>query len=98
MVIFGTITTKTVRVAYTKEDLDGYKVSGSATYNKEDNLTDANGEIRNAENENVANFNSYGTGENARINLTDCIAGKMGEAVAVAEATLADLASQYPEE
>lgn len=99
MVTFGTITDKTLRVQYTKEDYAGFKVVGNATYNKENALIDAYGDIRDAEtNEHVANFNIYGMGENTRVNLTDCIAGKMNEAVSLAEATLADLASQYPEE
>lgn len=99
MVTFGEITSKTIRVNYTKDDMEGYKVVGTAAYNKENKLTDANGDIRDAENVHIANFNIYGSGEATRVNLTDCIAGKMGEAVAVAEATLSDLAgSTYPAE
>lgn len=99
MVTFGEITSKTIRVNYTKDDMEGYKVVGQATYNKDNKLTDANGDIRDAStNEHIANFYIYGMGDGTRVNLTDCIAGKMSEAVEVAEATLADLASQYPEE
>lgn len=99
MVTFGEITDKTLRAPYTKEDYAGFKVTGSATYNKDNKLTDAYGDIRDADtNEHVANFNIYGMGEGTRVNLTDCIAGKMTEAVEVAEATLADLAADYPKE
>ena len=98
MVTFGEITSKSLRVNYTKEDMEGYKVVGSANYNKENKLTDANGEIRDVEEKRIANFNVYGEGEYARVNLTDCLAGMMSEAVEVAEATLADLAATYPEE
>lgn len=98
MVTFGEITSKNLRVNYTKEDMEGYKVVGSANYNKENKLTDANGEIRDMEEKRIANFNVYGEGEYARVNLTDCLAGMMSEAVEVAEATLADLAATYPEE
>lgn len=98
MVVFGEITSKSLRVNYTKEDIEGYKVVGNANYNKEQKLTDANGDIRDAEDKHIANFNVYGEGEYARVNLTDCLAGMMGEAVDVAEATLADLASSHPEE
>lgn len=98
MVTFGEITSKNLRVNYTKDDLSGYKVIGQATYNKENRLTDANGDIRNSDNEYIANFNIYGEGEYTRVNLTDCLAGMMSEAVEVAEATLADLASDYPKE
>ena len=97
MVKFGTITQKTIRVEYTKDDVQGYVVSGSATYNKENKLSDAHGEIRDAEGNRIANFNTYGEGENTRINLTDCLAGMISPAVVVAEATLADLANSNPE-
>lgn len=98
MVRFEEITQKNVRVNYVKDDMGGYKVVGSVNYNKENKLTDANGDIRDAEDKHVANFYVYGEGEYARVNLTDCLAGMMSEAVEVAEATLADLAASYPEE
>lgn len=98
MVTFENITDKTVRATYVKVDYEGFVVSGSAAYNKENRLSDASGNIRLAEsNEHLANFNIYGVGEQTRINLTDCIAGRMADAVAIAEATLADLAESYPE-
>lgn len=98
MVTFGTITHRDIRVNYTKDDMPGYKVVGNANYNKDNKLADANGDIRDAEGKHIANFNIYGEGEDTRVNLTDCIAGMMSEAVTVAEATLADLAGTYPQE
>ena len=97
MVKFGEITSKTVRVPYTKDDVDGFVVTGYATYNKDNKLTEANGSIRDGE-VNISNFNIYGAGENTRINLNDCLAGRMGDAVSLAEATLADLSKSYPAE
>lgn len=99
MVNYGTIERRDTRVNYTKDDLTGYKVIGMATYNKDNKLTDASGDIRDAENDtHIANFNIYGEGEYTRVNLTDCLAGRMSEAVEVAEATLSDLAGTYPQE
>lgn len=98
MVKYGEITSKNLRVNYTKDDMEGYKVVGSSNYNKENKLTDANGDILDAEGKHIANFNIYGEGEYTRVNLTDCLAGMMSEAVEVAEATLADLAADYPKE
>lgn len=98
MVRFEEITQRNLRVNYVKDDMEGYKVVGSANYDKENKLTDANGSIAGAENEHIADFNVYGQGENMRINLTNCIPAKMGEAIEVAQATLADLASTYPQE
>lgn len=97
MITFGEITSKNLRADYTKEDIEGYKVVGSVNYNRDDRVTDADGTIYDVEEKRVANFNVYGEGEYAKVNLTDCIAGRMGEAVEVAEATLADLAASYPE-
>ena len=96
MVKFGEITSKTVRAPYTKDDVEGYVVTGSATYNKEDKLTDASGSIREGD-VNISNFNIYGSGADTRINLNDCLAGRMSDAVRLAEATLADLAATSPE-
>lgn len=98
MVRFEEITEKTLRANYVKEDMEGYKVVGNATYNKEKKLTNAYGDIRDADDKHIANFNAYGEGETARISLTDCLAGMMSEAVGVAEATLKDLAGAYPQE
>lgn len=98
MVTFGEITNKTLSVNYTKEDVAGYKVVGLATYNKDNELTNASGDIRDSEDRHIANFNTYGEGESERINLTDCVADKMAEAANVANATLADLAENYPQE
>lgn len=99
MVKYGEITSKTVTVPFTKDDMPGYIVTGPSTYNKENKLTHASGDIRDAENDtHIANFNIYGEGEYTRVNLTDCLAGRMSEAVEVAEATLADLAADYPKE
>lgn len=98
MVRFEEITEKTLRANYVKEDMEGYKVVGNATYNKEKKLNNAYGDIRDAEDKHIANFNIYGEGEFTRVNLTDCLAGMMSEAVGVAEATLKDLAGAYPQE
>ena len=98
MVRFEEITEKTLRANYVKEDMEGYKVVGNATYNKEKKLINAYGDIRDAEDKHIANFNAYGEGETARISLTDCLAGMMSEAVGVAEATLKDLGGAYPQE
>ena len=97
MVTFGDITIKNLRVNYTKEDKVGYKVVGTASYNKDNQLTDASGDIRDSQtNEHIANFNIHAImREERRISLTNCIEGRMNEAVAVAEATLADLALGY---
>ena len=99
MVTFTEITNKTVQVNYEKVDIEGYVVRGSTTYDKNNKVISADGEIKAVDtNKHIANYNTYGTGADARINLTNCIADKMAVAVTIAEETLADLAISYPEE
>lgn len=98
MVKFTEITSKTVRANYEYDEVEGYMVVGSASYDKDDKIIDADGQIKEVDTERIiANFNTYGSGEDARINLTNCLAGKMGLAVTIAEGTLAELAASYPE-
>lgn len=98
MVTYKETISKALTVRFEKADLEGVVVKGNATYNKDNRLTDANGEIRDVENVHIANFSMHDSGGNARINLTDCQPGMMGRASEVAEATLADLAADYPRE
>ena len=97
MLVFGTITSKTIRAPYTTE-VDGFKVAGSATYNKENRLTDAYGAITMADGKNVGSFNIYGDGESMRININDCPADRMNDAAEVAQSVLAALSATYPQE
>ena len=98
MVTITEITSKSVQVKYEKADLEDYVVKGTATYDKDNNVVNADGAIVEVvTNRHVANYNTYGTGEDARINLTNCIADMMLDAVRVAEATLLDLSKTKPE-
>ena len=99
MIKYKEIISKTLRASYEKVDIEDYKVVGSVAYNINNRIIDANGDIRDADtNAHIANFNVYSEGETVRMNLTDCITGKMMDAVTVAEATLADLSQSYPQE
>lgn len=97
MVTFQTITRKDVTAPYTKDDYENLVINGYASYNKENKLTDANGEVKDAEGRNLGNFNLYGSDENARISFN--ANAKEGDVVyAAAKATLADLVADYPQE
>ena len=96
MVKFGEITSKTIRVNYTKDDIAGVVVKGSVTYNKDNKLTDANGNIEGADKKNIGSFDIYGSGEDMRITLKSS-ADKTDEVNDIAKATLADLANGYTE-
>ena len=98
MITFGELTSKAVRVEYTMSGTEGYRVTGNACYDKENKLIDASGSIITKDNVHVANFNIYGEGEFARMNLTDCIPSMLVIATEVAQDTLAGLTSTYPNE
>lgn len=93
MVEFGEIIEKTIRVGYTMSDVNGCKVTGVATYNKEQKLTRVTGTIKKDE-QLVANFNTMGD----KINLLDCDSEMMNVAVEVADAALDELKNNYPNE
>lgn len=96
MVQFGEIVRKDIRVSYTADADGGYKVVGHASYDKDNKMTDAYGEIADAEGIIIARFSAYG-GDEMRTNLNDVVSGKMGVAVAVTEAILAELWEGYEE-
>lgn len=96
MVQFGEIVRKDIRVSYTADADGGYKVVGHASYDKDNKMTDAYGEIADAEGIIIARFSAYG-GEDMRTNLNDVVSGKMDAAVMVTEEVLADLAAGYQE-
>lgn len=96
MVQFGEIVRKDIRVSYTADADGGYKVVGHASYDKDNKMTDAYGETADAEGIIIARFSAYG-GDEMRTNLNDVVSGKMGVAVAVTEAILAELWEGYEE-
>lgn len=96
MVQFGEIVRKDIRVSYTADADGGYKVVGHASYDKENKMVDAYGEIADAEGIIIARFSAY-CGDETRTNLNDVVSGKMGAAVMITEAILADLAAGYKE-
>ena len=96
MVTFGEITSKTIRVNYTKDDIEGVVVKGSVTYDKDNKLTEANGNIVDVEKKNIGSFNIFGMGDDMRINLS-CSAKLTDVVNDIAKATLADLGEGYVE-
>ena len=97
MVTFNETIVRILTKAFKKSDIEGYKVMGNATYNKDNKLTDANATIRDAEDNRIAEFRAYSSGE-ARFDLTNCNPEYIGKAAEIAQATLADLTANYPQE
>lgn len=95
MVTFGEIEKKDVRIPFTKDDIEGYIVTGVANYDKENKLTQGRGEIRNTEGVRIASVTFSNVRNESRVSIGSCLADKMNEAVDIAEATLADLALGY---
>lgn len=98
MVQFNEIVSKTLRASYTRDD-GGYKVVGNASYDKNNKMIDAYGEIADDEGLLVARFSAYGADEKGgmRTNLNDVDSSRMTAAVMVVEATLAELSLGYTE-
>ena len=96
MVQLEEIIQRDTRVNFSKNDMEGYKVAGNAMYNKEDQLVNANGEIRDMNDGYIARFTIYGEGVNARISLSDSLPEMLSEAVWVAQTTLSDLNAIHP--
>ena len=97
MITFAKISSKTIRAPYTIE-IDGFKVAGTATYNKENRLTDAYGTITTSDGKSIGSFNIHGVEGEKRININDCPSDMMNEAAEVTQKVLAALSSTYPQE
>lgn len=113
MVTFEEITSKTLRVNYKKDDIEGYLVKGAVTYNLEDKPTEFNGAVYSltkvtytdeAGKEQTKNAETHiGTfrsapSKNEKTCLNvECEIDKIDEVNAIAKATLADLANGYTE-
>lgn len=95
MLTFTTITQKTVCAKF-EHEVDGYRVNGSATYNKESKLTGATASVQTADGLHIGNFNVYSVEKDLRINLSECSVEKMEDALSVSKDTLEALSSTYP--
>jgi hypothetical protein len=95
MVSFGETIERNLSVKFTREDKNGYKVAGSASYNKDNALTGAYGTISNGEGVFLGTFSVHGSGDNARMQC-DCALKVFAEVQGVALATFADLADDCP--
>lgn len=97
MVTFGEITRRDLGVNYTKEDISGYKVAGSVSYNKDNEVTSADGRIYTTEDVLLGSFNLYGVGDAANISY-NCPLKHAAEVQSVAAKTYADLVKSAPKQ
>ena len=86
-----------IRLLTADEEVDLAKRVSEGDQEAKNKLTEANGEVKDAEGKNLGNFNLYGSDEYARISFN--ASAKEGDNVyAAAKATLADLVATYPQE
>lgn len=95
MVTFGEITRRDLGINYTKEDISGYKVAGSVSYNKDNEVISAEGRILTTDDVHLGSFNVHGTGDAANISC-NCPLKHFAEVQGVAAKTYADLAKSTP--
>lgn len=98
MLTFRPISSKTIKAPFDHE-VNGYKIRGHATYNKDNRVSDVDGQVTTAEGRTLGSFYIYGCEDGGmRINFSDCHADKMNDLVEVANTTLEDLSNTYPKE
>lgn len=93
MVTFNETIVRSLTKSFEKNDIEGMVVRGNATYNKENNLTDANASVYS---EDFFIGRMYFGGESVRIE--DCKMENLARMAEVVDATIADLKSSYPAE
>lgn len=91
MVELGTIQSQSTTYDYIKSDLADLIVKGRVTFNKDNIITDVNGEVFKFDNTRVAGFNTWGGIDYLRYNLNDVADGMLVEASQAVEAAIEDL-------
>lgn len=97
MVQFAEIVDKTVQVRFTRQSTDGYAVEGTATYNKENQLTNVSGNITNPDNSYGGNFSAYKVIDEFNMSLNDFNVEKHADVCEVVKTTLEELKTAYTE-
>lgn len=97
MIQFAEILNKTMHVKFNKTDIQGYSVEGTATYDKNNELTHVDGTINCDENQYCGNFNAYKSIDNFKLNINDLDSGKYVDVCPVIESTIEDLKQGYIE-
>lgn len=96
MVQFEEIIDKTVQVRFTK-NTDGYTVEGTATYNKDNRLINANGNMTKPDKSYGGSFSASGSGDSMRLSINDIDSGDSTNVCPIVEATLGELETGYTE-
>lgn len=93
MVTFNETIVRSLTKSFEKKDIEGVVVNGSATYNKDNALTDANAAVYAGE-DFIGRMYYYG--ESVRIE--ECKMENLAKVAEVVDATIADLRASYPAE
>ena len=99
MITFGEIVRKDTTVSYVKNDCVDYTVVGHASYNKENTLVSAYGEIKDTEEVIIAHLTIYGGEgtEGFKTNITDIASGKFDLVAKAVDEIVDDLVLGYNE-
>ena len=92
MVIFTDTVVRNLTKSFEKNDIEGMVVKGNATYDKDNNLTDANASVYEGE-VFIGRMYYYGN-----VRIEDCKTEDLVRVVDVVNATIADLKASTPME
>lgn len=97
MVEFKEIISKSVSASFEIRDInEAYKVKGTASYNKDNVLENANGQISSETEMYICSFNIYKVGDNYKMNISDFEVGKGSEFNSIIESAISQLKDSYP--
>ena len=91
MITLGDITRKDTRYNYVKDDVVPYVIRGTVQFDINNRVIDLSGVVYDTNNNYVANFHSYNSGDNAKYNLTDCSFDKLKEVANLLEVTVKEI-------
>lgn len=91
MIELGAIQTQTTVYAFVKNDIEDFEVKGNVTVDKDNNITNVNGEIIKNGNIRIAGFNTWGSHNDIRFNTNDCKEEYLIEVSEMLKAVIGDL-------
>lgn len=89
MIELGAIQSQSTTYSFTKNDFSDLEITGFVTFDKDNNITNANGNISKGTNR-IADFNIWGNID-LRFNINNCAEGMLIEASEALNATVNDL-------
>lgn len=95
MIELGAIQTQTTVYAFVKNDIEDFEVKGNVTVDKDNNITNVNGEIIKNGNIRIAGFNTWGSYNDIRFNTNDCKEEYLIEVSEILKAVIGDFKNTF---